>query len=75
MRATLNEGLPVNEQLSLNDMLLKAAALASEKVPDVSSSASLDQTEQTERLQQNGIWSLGRVGYPAHPLSPSFVEI
>lgn len=36
MRKTLNEGLPIDEQVSLNDMLLKAAALASEKVPDVS---------------------------------------
>lgn len=37
MRETLNEGLPEEEQLSLNDMLLKAAAIASEKVPDVRS--------------------------------------
>lgn len=36
VRATLNEGLPEEEHLSLNDMLLKAAAIASEKVPDVS---------------------------------------
>lgn len=36
VRATLNEGLPQDEQLSLNDMLLRAAAIASEKVPDVS---------------------------------------
>lgn len=36
VRETLNEGLPEDEQVSLNDMLLKAAALASEKVPDVS---------------------------------------
>lgn len=36
MREDLNEGLPEEEQLSLNDMLIKAAALASEKVPDVS---------------------------------------
>lgn len=36
VRETLNEGLPEDEKLSLNDMLLKAAALASEKVPDVS---------------------------------------
>lgn len=36
MRESLNEGLPEEEQLSLNDMLLKAAAVASEKVPDVS---------------------------------------
>ncbi|CAN0416251.1 unnamed protein product, partial [Laminaria digitata] len=38
VRATLNEGLPEDEQLSLNDMLLKAAAIASEKVPDVNAS-------------------------------------
>lgn len=36
IRETLNEGLPEDEQLSLNDFLLKAAAIASEKVPDVS---------------------------------------
>lgn len=36
VRETLNEGLPEEEKLSLNDMLLKAAAIASEKVPDVS---------------------------------------
>lgn len=36
VRETLNEGLPEEEHLSLNDMLIKAAALASEKVPDVS---------------------------------------
>ena len=36
VRETLNEGLPEEEHLSLNDMLLKAAALASQKVPDVS---------------------------------------
>lgn len=36
VRATLNEGLPEDEQLSLNDMLLKAAAIAAAKVPDVS---------------------------------------
>lgn len=35
VRETLNEGLPEDEHLSLNDMLLKAAAIASEKVPDV----------------------------------------
>lgn len=35
VRETLNEGLPEAEKLSLNDMLLKAAALASKKVPDV----------------------------------------
>ncbi|CAM9609536.1 unnamed protein product, partial [Sphacelaria rigidula] len=38
VRETLNEGLPEGEKLSLNDMLLKAAALASEKVPDVNAS-------------------------------------
>lgn len=36
VRETLNEGLPEEEHLSLNDMLLKAAAIASQKVPDVS---------------------------------------
>ncbi|CAN0507377.1 unnamed protein product, partial [Ectocarpus sp. 12 AP-2014] len=38
VRETLNEGLPEDEHLSLNDMLLKAAAIASEKVPDVNAS-------------------------------------
>eukprot|EP00903_Cladosiphon_okamuranus_P017034 g15699.t1 len=38
VRETLNEGLPEDEKLSLNDMLLKAAAIASEKVPDVNAS-------------------------------------
>eukprot|EP00904_Undaria_pinnatifida_P013593 jgi/Undpi1/9364/HiC_scaffold_26.g11822.m1 len=38
VRASLNEGLSEDEQLSLNDMLLKAAAMASQKVPDVNAS-------------------------------------
>ncbi|CAM9708110.1 unnamed protein product [Scytosiphon promiscuus] len=38
VRETLNSGLPEEEHLSLNDMLIKAAAIASEKVPDVNAS-------------------------------------
>lgn len=38
VRASLNESLPEDAQLSLHDLLLKAAALACKQVPDVNAS-------------------------------------